>query len=240
MARQRDAKLVGTVGNIIFYNSMGEFYMRAKPVTVRRTQSSVNSGFNFGKASKISRQIRDFIDGINPSKSNKQAYRFNGAIHKFISWKEKKDAASIRMPDKLPFIYRFQFNDESDLSVITAIQPSVRTPVPGTTEIDLLPFFPSQNLHAPANTNSIILKMILMGVSLAKAETELIGSGEIAVPYSDELFKPPVISISNSPKTGDIVVMVMAIQYMVNKKGEIELLNDNKKMPCGICWAKYD
>jgi hypothetical protein len=74
MARQRDAKLIGTVGNVIFYNHMGEYCMRAKPVSVRRTEASVNSGLNFGRASKISKQIRIIIDQINPSKSNVQAY----------------------------------------------------------------------------------------------------------------------------------------------------------------------
>jgi hypothetical protein len=74
MARQRNAKLIGTVGNVIFYTHMGEYCMRAKPVSVRRTEASVNSGLNFGRASKISKQIRIIIDQINPSKSNVQAY----------------------------------------------------------------------------------------------------------------------------------------------------------------------
>ena len=40
MARQRDAKLVGTFGNVIFYNREGQYCMRAKPVSVRRTRAS--------------------------------------------------------------------------------------------------------------------------------------------------------------------------------------------------------
>ena len=175
MARQRDAKLVGTFGNVIFYNREGQYCMRAKPVSVRRTEASVNSGLNFGKASKISRQIRNFIDEINPSKSNVQAYRLNGALQKFISWKEKKDAASIKMPEKLPFISGFQFNDQSDLSSITAIRPSVKSTDPGVIEISLPPLIPTQSLQAPTNTNSILLKMILMSVNLDKAETKLLG-----------------------------------------------------------------
>jgi hypothetical protein len=119
MAKQRDAKLVGTIGNVIFYNRAGEYCMRAKPGNVRRTEATVSRGLNFGRASRISRQIRTLIDEINPSKSNIQAYQFNGAINKFISWKEKKDAAFITMPKKLPFIYGFQFNDQADLSSIT-------------------------------------------------------------------------------------------------------------------------
>ena len=237
MARQHDSKLVGTIGNVIFYNRMGKYCMRAKPVSVKRTRASISSGLNFGKASKISKQIRILIEEINPSKSNIQAYRLNGAINKFISWKEKKDAAFIKMPKKLPFIYGFQFNDRADLSSITAIQSTIQLTEPGLTKISLLPFIPGQSLHATTKTNSIFLKMILIGMSLEKAEAYTLGKAELMIPYSNEAFYPPAISIPTSPKPGDLVILVMSVQYMVSKNEEIKLLNDIKKLPCGVVWA---
>jgi hypothetical protein len=239
MGRQRDSKLVGTIGNIIFYNYRGEYCMRTKPVSVRRTKASINSGLNFGKASKISGQIRKAVAPINPASSDMRVlYRLTAAMNKFISWKEKKEAASINMPRKLPFISGFQFNDQADLSSISALQLTVKTTVPGTTEIGLPPFVPSQNLQAPSNTNSIILKMILMGMSLDKAETDIIGNGEIEIPYSNMPFQPPVVSIPASSKPGGLVMLVIAVQYMVSKNGEIELLNDKRKLPCGVGWVE--
>src|ERR1700682_5310333 len=92
MARQRDSKLVGTIGNLIFYNYHGDYRMRTKPVSVRRTKASVKSGFNFSKASKMSRQIRELITSINPCKSdNRVMYRLTGALNKLINWKDKQD-----------------------------------------------------------------------------------------------------------------------------------------------------
>ncbi len=237
MARQHDSKLVGTIGNVIFYNRMGKYCMRAKPVSVKRTRASISSGLNFGRASKISKQIRILIEEINPSKSNIQAYRLNGAINKFISWKEKKDAAFIKMPKKLPFIYGFQFNDRADLSSITAIQSTIQLTEPGLTKICLLPFIPGQSLHATTKTNSIFLKMILIGMGLEKAEAYILGKAELMIPYSNEAFCPPAISIPTSPKPGDLVILVMSVQYMVSKNEEIKLLNDIKKLPCGVVWA---
>src|SRR3979409_1483417 len=111
MARQRDSKLIGTVSNLIFYNFRNEYYMRSKPVSVKRTRASINSGFNFGKASKISKQIRNIIEPINPCKSDKKiAYRLTGALNRFISWKEKQDTISMVDQTSLPFIQNFQFN----------------------------------------------------------------------------------------------------------------------------------
>jgi hypothetical protein len=238
MARQRDSKLVGTVGNLIFYNRLGEYCMRTKPVDVKRSTASIHSGLNLGKASKTGRQIRNLVGSIYPCKSNSLVInRLNGALHKFISWKEKKDAASISMPNKLPFIYGFQFNDQADLNSITAIKPSIKAIDPGLNEIGLSPFIPGQSLQAPANTNSIFLKMILMGVNLEKAETELLGNSEIVIPYSNQIFPPQIILIPAAAKPGNLTIMVMAVQYMFNKNDDVEMLNDKKKLPCGIVWA---
>jgi hypothetical protein len=164
-------------------------------------------------------------------------YRLTGALNKFISWKEKKDQASANMPDKLPFIYGFQFNEQVDLTDITAIQVSVKPTGTAMTEVSLAPFISSRSLHAPANTNRILLKMKLMGTNLSDAETELLGTAEIEIPYSTDSFQPPVISIPSSAKPGDLAIMVMAVQYIVNRNSEMELLNDKKKLPCGVVWA---
>ncbi len=132
MARQRDSKLVGTIGNLIFYNHLGDYRMRTKPVSVKRSRASVHSGLNFGKASKICRQIRNQIVTINPSKSGSRTmYRFTGALNKYIGWQEKQDPASPVRRNGLPFIQGFQFNEQSDLSSIMAIRVSITVRNPG-------------------------------------------------------------------------------------------------------------
>ncbi len=240
MARQRDSKLVGTVANLIFYNRLGEYCMRTKPVDVRRTYASIHSGFNFGKASRTGKQIRNLVGLIYPYKSDSLLInRLNGAINKFISWKEKMDAASRTMPKKLPYIYGFQFNSKADLAIFSAIQPSLKLKEPELVEISLTPLIPSQSLRAPVNTSRIIFKIELIGMNLNKAETELMGKSEIEIPYSGETFYPQDILIPASEKPGNLIIMVIAVQYMVNKNGDIEMLNDKKKLPCGIVWAGY-
>src|SRR5450631_3330817 len=105
MGRQRDSKLVGTVQNIIFYNLRGEYYMRSKPTVVKQTKSSVHSSLNFGKASKICKQIRNLIAPINTVQSDLGLmFRLTGALNKFIAWKEKMNEESHTMPIKLPYI----------------------------------------------------------------------------------------------------------------------------------------
>jgi hypothetical protein len=237
MARQRDSKLVGTIGNLIFYNHLGDYRMRTKPVSVKRTTASVNSGLNFGKASKMSRQIRNLIAPVNPSKSDGHAsYRFTGALNKFISWKEKQFPASPIPKNGLPFIQGFQFNDQADLTSITAIQVSVKPVDSGMLKINLAYFIPSQSLHAPSNTNSILFKMVFTGTSLTDVETKMLGTTEIEIPYNCEIFQPPVLLMPGATNSDDLLIMVMAVQYMVNKIDGVDMLTVLKKMPCGVVW----
>jgi hypothetical protein len=238
MARQRDSKLVGTVGNLIFYNHLGDYRMRTKPVSVKRSRASVHSGLNFGKASKICRQIRNQIVTINPSKSGSRAMcRFTGALNKYIGWQEKQDPAFPVRQNGLPFIQGFQFNEQADLSSIMAIRVSITSSESGLMEIRFAPFVPGEALQAPYNTDHISLKWVITSTNFATVETGKPAMGEMRIPYVHDLFQPPVISIPALTKPDNMMLMVLAVQYMVNKKDGIQLLGDVKKLPCGVIWA---
>jgi hypothetical protein len=231
--------MVGTVGNLIFYNHLGDYRIRMKPVSVKRSRASVNSGLNFGKASKISKQIRNAMATINPSPSDSRTmYRFTGAWNKYISWLEKLDPASPVRKNGVPFIQGFQFNEQSDLDSIRGIQASINSPETGLMEIRFAPFVPGEALQAPFNTDHIVLKWIITSTSLADVETEKLGIGEISIPYVHEVYQHPTASIPViATKPERIVLMFMAVQYMVKKKNGIQLLSDLKKLPCGVLWA---
>ena len=238
MGRQRDSKLVGTIGNLIFYNHRGDYRMRTKPDYVKRTAATVRSGLNFGKASKISLQIRKLVAHIKPQNSDEPlSSRLTGAVNKFIGWKEKQDPAVLSRQNELPFIQGFQFNSQSDLASISAIQVSLNSTEPGKIEIHFKPFVPSEALHAPFNTNHILFKMVLTETDLGDVETRKLGEAEIKIPYNDEMFQPQVISIPAISKSGRIVLLIMAVQYMVNRKDKVEMLIDLKKQPCGVVWS---
>jgi hypothetical protein len=238
MSRQRESKIVGTFNNVIFYNHLGQYCMRIKPSDVRRTEASVHSGLNFGKASRIGKQIRNLVRLIYPVQSDSLVMnRLNGAINKFLSWKEKMVAVSNSMPPKLPFIYRFQFNSQSDLSTIRAIEPIVMSTDAGTKEINFAPFIPGQSLQAPSKTASFSLRMMMISVNLHDTETRILGKFEIEIPYTNEMFQMPVTNATVPGQPGDLIMVIVSIEYMVKKNGAVVLLNDKKKQPCGITWA---
>ncbi len=238
MGRQRNSKLVGTFGNVIFYNRLGEYYIRTKPTDVKRTESTVNSGLNFGKASRICRQVRMLVTQINPVRSDQHLmYSLTGALNKFIAWKEKMERMCHTMPKKLPFIYGFQFNTEADLTSISAIQPIVKSVDPGDIEINFAHFVPNQTLRISSETKNILFKIILVKTNLENAETALLGKSELEIPNSSVPFQPAVIKIVGDTNPGDLIMLIMSVQYMANRNGDLVMLTDKKKLPCGIAWA---
>ncbi len=177
-------------------------------------------------------------NAINPVKSDQHLmYRLTGALNKFIAWKEKMERMSHTMPKKLPFIYGFQFNSEADLSSISAIQPFVKSSDPGLVEINFAPFIPSQSSYSPSDTNYVLLKMILVRSNLEKAEADLIGKSDLEIPFTSDSFQPLVINITGEISPGDLVMLIMSAQYMVTRNGDLQMLTDKKKLPCGIAWA---
>ena len=238
MGRQRDSKLVGTVGNLIFYSHRGDYRMRTKPVSVKRSKASVKSGLNFGKASRIGKQIRQAITSIIPSKSGSYTmFRFTGALNKMISWKEKQDPASPFLKYGLPFISEFQFNEQADMPF--AIRPAVTFPESGLMEIRFAPFIPGQTLHAPLNTEHILFKMIVTSTSLTDQKTKKTSITEIKIPCNHALFQPPDKTTSITTKPNSLILTILAVEYYVHQKDGLEMLTDLKKMPCGVVWSGW-
>jgi hypothetical protein len=236
MARQRDSKLVGTIQNLIFYNHQGDYRMRLKPAYVKRSSASVKSGLNFGRASMAGKQIRQAIYSIIPSKSgNRSMFRFTGALNRMLSRIEKEDPASSFLQKNLPFVNEFQFNDESVTPSV--IQPQVKSTGSGLIEIQFPPIVPADSLHAPYSTDHIIFKIIATSTSLAYPETDHTKPAEIRIPYQHDVFQPALLSMHLKNDPGRLILVVVAVEYFVVKKGGISLLTDPKKMPCGVVWA---
>lgn len=213
--------------------------MRMKPESVKRSPASIQSGLNFGKASKLGRQIRTLIAPINPSNTNSHSSNlFTGALTRFINWREKQNVSSLVLQKELPFIGGFQFNNLSSLASISAIRVSIGTSEAGSPEFRFASFVPGEALHASFYTDHIIFKIIFTSSNLTDLTSEKIGTTDIEIPYSTEIFQPPVIPMPSSATPGNLIIMVLAVQYWVNRK-IVVMQTDLKKLPCGIVWAGW-
>jgi hypothetical protein len=244
MAKKSNNNLQGNLANVIHYEWKGKQCVRAMPRKFKRTEASVKSGFNFGKASRLSREIRQLISYINPCKDdNTVMFRFTGVLNQFISWKTKHSPVPDGTLNDLPFISDFQFNDQCDLSNTPALKVFAKITSPGILEVSLPSFSPHQILGVRFFAYQALCKMILTVSNLDTGVSEIYDTATIEIPIQDEIFQPPLLSMRTSSGKNELVILVMALQYATGLAGgsampaEKEMLTDKKKLPCGIAWA---
>jgi hypothetical protein len=244
MAKKSNNILQGSIANVIHYEWKGKQCMRSMPRKFNRTEASVKSGLNFGKASSLSREIRQLIAYVNPCKDdNTVMFRFTGVLNQFINWKSKHAPVIDGIITELPFIRDFQFNNQCDLSNIPALKVSAKINDPGKLEVSLPSFNPYQILGVQYFANQALCKMILTVSNLDTGVTEISDTATIDIPVKDELFQPPVLSMRTSTGKNELVILVMALQYVAGLAGgsdmptEKEMITDKKKLPCVIAWA---
>ena len=225
----------GTLGEFIYYNWKGKQCIRAKPVKFERTEASVKSAFNFGKASRMGSNFRDVIKSINPSKKDIQVtYRFTGALNKFISWREKQISVPFDISGGLPYLKDFQFNDLADIRNMPFLKVWVKITEPGIIEISLPSFRTKEIIPYYIYANQFKCKMILAGIDLDTDEAEEYGKAVIEIPTNVEIFDLPVQTMRTAKEPGKLMILVLALQNFTSKNDESEMSTDKKKLPCGI------
>jgi hypothetical protein len=228
----------GTLGEFIYYNWKGKQCIRAKPVKFERTEASVKSGYNFGKASRMGSNFRDIIKSINPSKKDLQVtYRFTGALNKFISWREKQISMPVDISEGLPFLKDFQFNDQADISNMPFLKVLAKITEPGHIEFSLPSFRTKEIIPYYIYANQFKCKMILAGIDLDTDKAEEYGKAVIEIPTKVEYFDLPVQTMRTAKEPGKLMILILALQYFNSAKDESELSADKKKLPCGIALA---
>ncbi|HEV3222787.1 MAG TPA: hypothetical protein VGZ90_07910 [Puia sp.] len=238
MAKLENNSRKGTLGEFIYYNWKGKQCIRAKPRKFKRTEASVKSGLNFGKASRLGSQIRHLIQYINPCKNDIQVtYKFTGALNKFFSWKEKQISVPVDISGGLPYLKDFQFNDEADLSNMSFLKVSVKMITPDNLEISLPYFRTKESIPNYIYANRYKCKMILIGIDLDTNEAKDYGKVVIEIPVNVEIFDLPVQTLRTATEPGKLMILVMALQYFRSINDESDMLTEKKKLPCGIALA---
>jgi len=238
MAKLDNNTRKGRLGEFIYYNWKGKQCIRAKPRKFKRTEASIRSSLNFGKASTINRQIREFVDPINPSEDDVQVmFKFTGALNKFISWKEKQIEVPVDLSSGLPFLKDFQFNNQADLSNMTFVKVSSKITASGNLEISLPYLLAKESVPYFTLANQIMCKMVLTGTDLDKVETEQYGNAAIDIMLKNEILHPPIFTMRTATEPGKLMILVMALQYFVGPYDGTKMLTDKNKLPCGIALA---
>jgi hypothetical protein len=240
MAKKTNDIIQGSIGRVIHYEWKGKQCMRSMPRKFKQTKASVKSGLNFGKASSISREIRQLIAYVNPCRNdNTVMFRLTGVLNQFINWKAKQSPVAGGILTDLPFINNFQFNNQCDLSNTPVMKVSAKISEPGLLNVTLPPYNPRQILGLHFFCNQAVYTVILIISNLNTGVAEISETATFNIPTEDVIFQPPVLSMRTSTGTNELVILVMVIQYSRGAVdlGRTEMITDIKKLPCAIAWA---
>ncbi len=241
MARVNNNNLRGKLGPMVHYLLDGQPVVRALPKKYRRTKNSVHSGRNFGLASTMGSLIRAEMHVLNPARTEKSCmYRLTGALNKFLRWKEKELPALDEPPAKIPFLQDFQFNELSKFTVLNAFSPLIRLSEEGNLEIGLPAMLaPAEILRAPEAADHMICHFTLIGADWTQGKAKTYAKEKIIIPKTPAFAQPPPVSFALEQKPGELLMLVMTLQYIVTKPGMTIVYRDDQKTRCGIAWLHY-
>ncbi len=140
-----------------------------------------------------------------------------------------------------------EFNTESFLSQRCRVTLAVDWEQPGEVRLTLPELNPTQNLAAPAHTETILFRFAIGGCAVEKGEALKKQVAEIRIPYEHALLPAQTISIPFSADSDTLALVAMDMKYeKVNKKASKETgtiwrnaRTDKRWTPCGIVASHY-
>jgi len=238
MAIQKDVILTGRIGNLIFYKRNGKYCSRAVPDRVRQTKPTKARAKEFGKASSLAKAIRQQLLPVIPFPTdNKMQTRLITAV---FEWLKEAGSSRTERVSKLYLIEGFQFTTEgNEMLKRWKTSPVISIPAAGVLEIKIPPFIPDKSIVAPANTESVILKISAgschpeTGMATANSSTALL------LNYDSKPVAAQTIVLEFSMPRGSLVVAGASLVYTVAKNKKLQLNANKSFMPAGIIAAMY-
>jgi hypothetical protein len=221
MGTQSHIKLRATVANLIFYERLGEFYIRTKPQKVKQTKATRAKSKVFGAAVTIAKNIRICLAAIIPdTKDRDMQTRLNIAMLAFLNRQQT--------------LAGFEFNAASPLAARFKIKPKLIQTTPASCTIQLPAFNPVESITAPAYTKNVLITVLAVFVNL---QQKLVTGSEpvvLTIPYNNVTIPTQQITLlKNNNAAANMVLIAMGLKY--NKTNVVtEYVPDARWLPAGI------
>lgn len=235
MARQINPHLTGSIGNFVYYLFRGKPCVRSKPKRIKQTKATKESAIRFGKAVRISRTLRVGLDGIlTDPKDHQMIVRLNTAILHWIRTEKSKTYQT-----ELPFIQKFQFNEEALLSEKLNIEMAISWNTPGKIIIEIPKMDPLKTIYAPAGTQMIRLEIIATGATVEDGTSIGSYNTQVDIMYKAGVLSEQEIAIPFKLRTGSITVVGLRMKYIKAKQTWTKGVADKRWLPAAIIGGCY-
>ncbi|HVY76047.1 MAG TPA: hypothetical protein VG890_14535 [Puia sp.] len=202
---------------------------------MRRTAATVKTGYEFGRASRLGKEIRMIVSPINPCRDDRRVmFRLTGALNLMIHrLDENPSAQTVR--SALGYLSHFQFNKEGAYSCMERIEIEPKLVGNRITGFRFPSFSPKQYFSSvPAGTTKIFFRVRVLAVSARRSAARLLGKADWEIAYSDENFHPEDMDFNALAEPGELMLTVAAVEYETSRKGLINIDQRMNFRPCGI------
>jgi hypothetical protein len=238
MGEQKNMHYRGSVGNTLYYERNGGYYIRSKPTVVRQTKATKASANKFGVAVRVSKAIRSSFAPIliNP-RDRQMMFQLNTALYRWLLGGPNKDNYTLQ---PIPALTGFSFNGASDLS--SRLKLSLHADWQQTNQlvVNIPAVYPTQDIVAPAYTDSVALQLAVSCIGLATRELNCSCSKTIEIPYKKTLLPGQDIILPVDIIPGSIAVLAAALKYTISRNNGNHIVQNPEWLPAGIISAIHN
>lgn len=235
MGRQSNIKLKTTAGNIIFYKSKDDYYMRSKPQHIMQTEATQNCGNKFGFAARLEKIYRNLLAPAIPfSTDGSMQKRFRTAFYK---WLLAKPSAANTVIINPVFITGFEFNTESLLAERLKVLLTIAALDEEKIVLDIASFQPQQSIAAPAYTKTVFITITAASCNLTDINKQINYSTELKIPFNNAILPQQQIVLPVPVLPGTLVLVALRLQYSRSKENGIETIDTTKRWTPAIVAA---
>ena len=239
MARQGNIKLRGRAGNIIYYDWNEIPCMRTKPIVVKQTANTKASAKTFGKGSKVGNTMTNTFKPVIPFLINNRSRNY--FVTAINSWLHTNPLNTSALLDDLFPITGYQFNEQTSLNARLKLSLSVTRTVDNTLLFSVPAFDPVKAIVAPANTVSVEMCIVACSCDMNSGDYSFEKSGaKMEIDYVSEQLPAQQIELPAKATQGYLALVMVALKYTINRKGNLVVTNDMRWRPAGIVSAFYN
>jgi hypothetical protein len=156
--------------------------------------------------------------------------RFTGAVKK---WLQTKPFEQTLPPIATPYLSDFEFNEASPVEARFRVTVSLEEKEKQSLQLQVNSFVPTQNIVAPAYTETINLKMIVAQCQVDTCTVTANYFHELTVDYNSDTVAAQFISLPFAVQERSICLVLLLLQYYTGKA----MVTDMRWMPCGVVAA---
>ena len=232
MGRQSNIKLKVTVANIIYYERLGEYYIRSKPQVIKQSAATKAHSKLFGSAARLEKVYRNMLSPVIPFAVNLSMQRkFRSFLYKYLiaETTDTKNDISVRAD-------YFEFNTECSLRERFRVPIRVEIRDAEKMVVVFPAFQPTQSIIAPAGTESVTITVAAAYCTLDNLNAQNHCSIQLLLPYHDTIIAQQEIElpIAVMPKT----VHVVLVSMQCIKSGH-QIIKTKRGVPVAIVAVKY-